>query len=120
MKIQYRDKTLEIDRGSKIYDVFKEEIENSEYTTVGAVYNNEYVNLSRHMNFEGTVDFITTNSKVGMKIYRRTLIYIFAMALKKLFPDNRATVDYQMENAIYCDLGDIEITEEVISKSCYE
>ena len=116
MKIQYRDKTLEIDRGSKIYDVFKEEIENSEYTTVGAVYNNEYVNLSRHMNFEGTVDFITTNSKVGMKIYRRTLIYIFAMALKKLFPDNRATVDYQMENAIYCDLGDIEITEELISK----
>ena len=114
MKIQYKDKTLDIERGSKIYDIFKDEIENSEYTTVGAVYNNEYVNLSRHMNFDGTVDFITINTKLGMKIYRRTLIYIFAMALKKLYPDNDATVNYQFDNAVYCDLGDIEITEEVV------
>lgn len=116
MKIQYKDKIMEIEKGSKIYDIFKEEIENSEHTVVGAIYNNEYVNLSRHMNFEGTVELITVNSKIGMKIYRRTLIYIFAMALKKLYPDNRASVDYQMENAIYCDLGDIEITEELVQK----
>ena len=31
MKIQYKDKTLDIERGSKIYDIFKDEIENSEY-----------------------------------------------------------------------------------------
>ena len=49
MKIQYKDKTLDIERGSKIYDIFQDEIENSEYTAVGAIYNNEYVNLSRHM-----------------------------------------------------------------------
>lgn len=116
MKIQYKDKTMEIEKGSKIYDIFKEEIENSEHTVVGAIYNNEYVNLSRHMNFEGTVELITVNSKIGMKIYRRTLIYIFAMALKKIYPDNRASVDYQMENAIYCDLGNIEITEELVQK----
>lgn len=116
MKIQYKDKTMEIEKGSKIYDIFKEEIENSEHTVVGAIYNNEYVNLSRHMNFEGTVELITVNSKIGMKIYRRTLIYIFAMALKKIYPDNRASIDYQMENAIYCDLGNIEITEELVQK----
>lgn len=116
MKIQYKDKTMEIEKGSKIYDIFKEEIENSEHTVVGAIYNNEYVNLSRHMNFEGTVELITVNSKIGIKIYRRTLIYIFAMALKKIYPDNRASVDYQMENAIYCDLGNIEITEELVQK----
>ncbi len=114
MKIQYKDKTLDIERGSKIYDIFKDEIENSEYTAVGAVYNNEYVNLSRHMNFEGTVDFITINTKLGMKIYRRTLIYIFAMALKKLYPDSNATVNYQFDNAVYCDLGDMEVTEDVV------
>lgn len=116
MKIQYKDKTMKIEKGSKIYDIFKEEIENSEHTVVGAIYNNEYVNLSRHMNFEGTVELITVNSKIGMKIYRRTLIYIFAMALKKIYPDNRASIDYQMENAIYCDLGNIEITEELVQK----
>ena len=27
MKIQYKDKTLDIERGSKIYDIFKDEID---------------------------------------------------------------------------------------------
>ena len=116
MEIRYKDKVLEVEKGSKIYDIFKNEIENSENTVVGAIYNNTYVNLSRHMNFEGRVELISINSKMGIKIYRRTLIYIFAMALKKLFPDNRATVNYQMENAVYCDLGDIEVTDEIVAK----
>ena len=116
MEIRYKDKVLEVEKGSKIYDIFKNEIENSENTVVGAIYNNSYVNLSRHMNFKGRVELISINSKIGIKIYRRTLIYIFAMALKKLFPDNRATVNYQMENAVYCDLGDIEITDEIVAK----
>lgn len=116
MEIRYKDKVLEVEKGSKIYDIFKNEIKNSENTVVGAIYNNSYVNLSRHMNFEGRVELISINSKIGIKIYRRTLIYIFAMALKKLFPDNRATVNYQMENAVYCDLGDIEVTDEIVAK----
>lgn len=116
MEIRYKDKVLEVEKGSKIYDIFKNEIKNSENTVVGAIYNNSYVNLSRHMNFKGRVELISINSKIGIKIYRRTLIYIFAMALKKLFPDNRATVNYQMENAVYCDLGDIEITDEIVAK----
>ena len=116
MEIRYKDKVLEVEKGSKIYDIFKNEIENSENTVVGAIYNNSYVNLSRHMNFEGRVELISINSKIGIKIYRRTLIYIFAMTLKKLFPDNRATVNYQMENAVYCDLGDIEVTDEIVAK----
>ena len=116
MEIRYKDKVLEVEKGSKIYDIFKNEIKNSENTVVGAIYNNSYVNLSRHMNFKGRVELISINSKIGIKIYRRTLIYIFAMALKKLFPDNRATVNYQMENAVYCDLGDIEVTDEIVEK----
>ena len=116
MEIHYKDKVLEVEKGSKIYDIFKNEIENSENTVVGAIYNNSYVNLSKHMNFEGRVELISINSKIGIKIYRRTLIYIFAMALKKLFPDNKATVNYQMENAVYCDLGDIEVTDEIVAK----
>ena len=116
MEIRYKDKVLEVEKGSKIYDIFKNEIKNSENTVVGAIYNNSYVNLSRHMNFKGRVELISINSKIGIKIYRRTLIYIFAMALKKLFPDNRATVNYQMENAVYFDLGDIEVTDEIVEK----
>ena len=41
MKIQYKDKIIKIDKTMTIYELLKEEIENSEYTVVAAVFNNE-------------------------------------------------------------------------------
>ena len=43
MNIQYKDKIIEIEKGKIIAEALKEEIKKSEYTVVGAIYNNEYV-----------------------------------------------------------------------------
>ena len=51
-----------------------------------------------------------------MRIYKRTIIYIFAKALKEIYPDNKATVNYQLANSTYCDLGEIKVTEELIQQ----
>ena len=45
MKIQYKDKVIELDKPMTISELLKEEIENSEYTVVAAIFNNEYKNL---------------------------------------------------------------------------
>lgn len=116
MKIQYKEKTFEIEKREKISKILKEEIKNSEYPVVGAIYNHKYVNLDYEIKEEGKVELIDIASKEGMRIYKRTLIYIFAKALKKIYPDNKATVNYQLANATYCDLGKIEVTEELVQK----
>ena len=116
MKIQYKDKIIEANEKEKIGKVLEEEIKNNEYTVVGAIYNNEYVNLDYEIKEDCKIELVDISSKEGMRIYKRTLIYIFAKALKKFYPDNKATVNYQLANATYCDLGDIEATEEIIEK----
>ena len=116
MKIQYKDKIIEVEENKKISEILKEEIKESEYTVVGAIYNNKYVGLDQKVTEEGTIKLIDVTSKEGMRIYRRTLIFIFAKALKKLYPDNKATIDYQLANATYCDIGDIEVTEELVQE----
>ena len=83
---------------------------------MGAIYNNQYVNLDFEIKKDGKIELIDTSEKEGMRIYKRTLIYIFAKALKKLYPDNKATVNYQLANATYCDIGNIEVTEELVQK----
>ena len=113
MKIYYQEKSIEVEQGKKISEVLKKEIKESQYTVVGAIYNNEYVNLDCQITKEGKIELITIASKEGMRIYRRTLIFVFAKVLKEMFPDNRATVNYQLANAIYCDIGEIEVTEEL-------
>lgn len=116
MKIQYQEKTIEIEKKAKISEILKEEIEKSEYTVVGAIYNNKYVNLDYEIEDEGTIELIDISTKSGMRIYKRTIIYIFAKALKEIYPDNKATVNYQLANSTYCDLGEIKVTEELIQQ----
>ena len=116
MKIQYQEKTIEIEKKTKISEILKEEIEKSEYTVVGAIYNNKYVNLDYEIEDEGTIQLIDISTKSGIRIYKRTIIYIFAKALKEIYPDNKATVNYQLANSTYCDLGEIKVTEELIQQ----
>ena len=116
MKIQYKEKTLEIEHKMKISKLLKDEIENSEYAVVGAIFDNEYVNIEYEIEEDGKIELIDISSKEGMRIYKRTIIYIFAKALKEMYPNNKATVNYQLANATYCDLGEIEVTDEVIQR----
>ena len=116
MKIQIKDKMIEVEKGKTIEEAFKDEIEKSKYTVIGAIYNNEYMCLNKKIDEDGTIELLDISSKEGLRAYRRTLIFIFAKALREIFPDNRATVNYQMANAIYCDIGDIEVTEEFVKE----
>lgn len=116
MKIQYKEKMWEIEKKAPINEILKEEIKKNEYAVVGAIFNHEYVNLDYEIEEDGEIELIDIASKEGMRIYRRTLIYIFAKALRELYPDNKATVNYQLANATYCDIGEIEVTEEIVEK----
>ena len=100
----------------KISEICKEQIERSEYPVLGAKYNNEYKNLDDFVEPEGNIELIDINSKEGMKIYRRTLTYIMGMAFWYTFPEADVTVDYQLSNAMYCTIDNMEVTTEMLEK----
>lgn len=116
MKIQFQDKMMEVQNGTTIQELLKEEIEKSEYPMIGAIFNHEYVNLSYPIKQDGEIKLIDISSKEGTKIYRRTIIYILAKALEKVCPDKKMMVNYQLPNSMFCEIEDIEITEELIQK----
>ena len=100
----------------KISELLKEQIEKSEYPVVGAKYNNEYKNLDDVVSSEGKIELIDINSKEGMKIYRRTLTYIMGKAFWHLYPEAHVIVNYQLSNAMYCDIENMEVTHEMLEK----
>lgn len=116
MKIQFQDKMLEVQNETTIQELLKEEIKKSEYPVIGAIFNNEYVNLSHLIKQEGEIKLIDISSKEGTKIYRRTIIYILGKALEKVCPDKKMIVNYQLPNSMFCEIEDVEITEELIQK----
>lgn len=109
-------KRLKMEEKIKISELMKEEIEKSEYPVVGAKYNNEYKNLDDLVDINGKIELIQINSKEGMKIYRRTLTYIMGKAFWNIYPEAHVIVNYQLSNAMYCDIENMDVTEEMMEK----
>ena len=115
MKIQYKDKTLQVDKEISIKELLKEQIAQSKYEIVAATFNNEYVNLEYIIKKDGEIKLIDVTSKAGMRIYRSTLIYILGMAFERIFPNNKITVNYQLTNSMFCDIDNTEVTEDMLT-----
>lgn len=116
MKIQYKEKIIEIPQEISIQELLKDEIENSKYAVVGAIFNNNYVNLDYKIKKDGKIKLIDVSSKEGSKIYRTTLVYILSKAFEEMYPEEKLEVDYQLTNSMFCDVENFEITDEFIEK----
>lgn len=116
MNIKYNGRSMKIEYGLTVKEALKEEIENSKYTVVGCLYNNEYRNLETEIEEDAKIELLDISSKEGMKIYIRTLVYVMGKAFEKLYPKEKLTVEYQLGNAMFCKCDNMEITEEFIKK----
>ena len=116
MKVKYKNKILEVNEKITIRELLKEKIKNSEHIVLAAKFNNEYVNLQYEIEKDGEVELIDVSTKEGMRVYRKTLIFILGKAFEKLYPEGKMTVDYQLNNSLFCDTDNIEITDEFIEK----
>lgn len=103
-----------------ISQVLKEEIKNSNCTVLAATFNNEYKNLESEIETDGKIDLIDVSSKEGMKVYRRTLVYIVGKAFEKICPNKKMEVNYQLSNAMFCDIVDGEVTDSFIEELTQE
>ncbi len=113
MNILYKGENLQAIKGQTISNLLKEQINNNKDLVVGAIFNNEYVNLEYSLEKDGEVKLIDVSTKEGMKIYIRTLIYIMGKAFEKVCLGIKMTVNYQLTNAMFCDCDNFTLTEEL-------
>ena len=116
MKVTYKDKILEVENNTKVRDLLKEEIENNQYSVMGCIVNNEYQNLDFELNKDSKIELIDMSDKEGMKIYRRTLVYIMGKAFSEVYPEALITVNYQLAHAMFCEIDNMKITNEIVDK----
>lgn len=116
MKITYKDVTVDVPRGTKIMDIFKEQIEESKKDIIGCRFNNEIKSLDFEVKEDGIVDLIDGTDRDGKRIYTRGLVYIMSKAFSELYKEALITVNYQLSNSMLCEIEKLEITDEVIAK----
>src|SRR5699024_10016440 len=101
---------------AKVIDLFKENIKFSPNNIIACKCNNEIKSLDFTVKEGDKVELIDITDKDGMRIYVRGILYIMAMAFNRLYPEAYVSVNYQLSNAMFCEVSNMNITESVIKK----
>lgn len=115
MKVTYETKEFEVEKGTKVVDLLKEEIQNAKMEVIACMCNNEVRSLNLELKEDCKLELIDLNSKDGMMIYIRGIMYIMAKALNELYPEALLTVNYQLSNAMFCELDNMKMTDDMIN-----
>ncbi len=116
MKITYENEILEIPEGTKIREGLKEKMEASNIKDIiAARYNNTIESLDFPINRDGEIEFFNRQDKDGRIIYIRGLLFLMSKAFQEVYPEAQLTVNYQLSNAMYGSVDNIEVTEEMIA-----
>ncbi len=117
MKLTYENKDYEVQKGLTIREALKEQIEKSSLKDIiAARLNNTIESLNLPLDHGGEIEFIGRNDKDGRIIYIRGLLFIMSKAFSEVYPEALLTVNYQLSNAMFGTVDNMEVTDEMISK----
>ena len=117
MKITYDNREFDIEENTTIGEAFKKEIENSKLKDIiAARFNNTIESLKLQIKKDGEIEFINREDKDGRIIYIRGLLFIMSMAFSEVYPKALLTVNYQLSNAMFSSVDNMEVTDEMIKK----
>ena len=114
MKLICNGKEYEINKGKSILEILKDEIEKSENEIITCNFNNEIKSLNYIPEESGKVELLDYTTTEGKRVYVRGISYIMAMAIHELYPEALLTVNYQLDNSMYCTLDNMYLTDEAL------
>jgi uridine kinase len=91
---------LEGPRGTQL-EIFLKDLDDSERPTVGAIVNGELRELTYPIEMDSDVRKVTMGEADGMRIYRRSLTFLLAVAFEELFPDAKLYVEHSVSSGGY-------------------
>ena len=113
MKVQYKDKEIEIEKPEKVIDVLKKECTRN---TIACICNNEIKSLNHEIKKDSKIELLDISNADGMRIYIRGLLYVMSKAFEELYPKAEVGVEYQLSNSMFCTIKNMEITDEILEE----
>ena len=113
MKVQYKDKEIEIEKPERVIDVLKEECTSN---IIACICNNEIKSLNHEIKMDSKIELLDISNADGMRIYIRGLLYIMSKAFEELYPKAEVGVEYQLSNSMFCTIKNMDITDELLEE----
>lgn len=91
--------------GTPVSDLLSSRTDDSGLDYVGALVNNDVASLSYPLTVNSSVLFLTMADAHGWRVYRRSLCFLAAKAVRQLFPDSRFMVEHSFGLGLYCSFS---------------
>lgn len=109
--------TLELDKGIVIERISDRYQDSWHAPIVGAKVDNSLRELSYSLEKDCDMEFIDMSMDDGMRIYLRSLIFVFIRACNEVFPNCRVLIEHTLGNGLYCEVhGDFPMTPRQIKR----
>jgi uridine kinase len=79
---------------------------------VAANVDNRLRELSYKIFKDCLIEFLDLTSDDGVKIYTRTLTFVFIRAAKEVFPDSKVSIEHSLGKGIYCEIHKTPVLSE--------
>ena len=107
-------KTLNVDIGSTLSDVFGKLNIDIPYGPISAKVNNKVEGMHFRLYHNKDVEFQGMTSSSGSRAYTRTLFFVLCKAVHDLYPDGSVVIDIPVSGGYYCDMHiGCPVTDEV-------
>lgn len=106
---------LEVPYGTSIAGLAKMCKEKLPYMVVAAIVNNEAQDLSYQLTKDSRVEILDLTCEYGLRVYRRTAVFIMLKAFNELFPLRRLVVRHSLSNGLLCELAGEGINGEEVA-----
>lgn len=84
---------------------------------IAAQVNNELKDLTYEINEPVEIKFFDLTTEIGMRIYVRSLSFVFIRAVKEIIPGHvDVSVEHSLANGLYCEIIDNTLTLEIVKK----
>lgn len=90
---------MSVESGTPVGTLLEREHKGS--PVVAAMVNNYLTSLSYQLEVHSTIRPVTLASPEGLRVYRRSLCFLLAIASKKLFPQRRLTIGHSLGDGYY-------------------
>ena len=95
--------TIDVEQGEKLLDVAKRISEGLARNALIAKVDGKLVDLSRTIDSDCTVEFLTFKDEEGRNAYRHTCSHILAQAVKNLYPGVKLAIGPAIKTGFYYD-----------------
>lgn len=104
IKITVKDNVIEVDKGTKCYEVLKKYGFSKDVPIVLVRVNGKLCELSTVLEADGSIEFIDISSKLGMMCYMRTLQFVLIKATEELFKDSKITIEHSLSKGLFGEI----------------